>query len=149
MGPEPPAAIDDLIAGPRRETAKSEGARIENRIAALILALVPGGLVVYLGFNGGGFFPGTVGFACVIVIQLLIVRILLADHPFEGVSRGVAFAGVALAGFVAWILLSGLWSHAHDRTLIEFDRGLLYLSVFLLFGFVARSTSRIPWMVRR
>src|SRR5207244_3560638 len=62
--------------------------------------------------------------------------------------RGVAFAGAALAGFVVWILLSGLWSHAHDRTLIEFDRGLLYLTIFLLFGFVARTASRIPWIVR-
>jgi O-antigen ligase/polysaccharide polymerase Wzy-like membrane protein len=148
MGAETPVAIDDLIAGPRRRTAKSEGARIENRIAALILALVPGGLVLYFSFNGGGFFPGTVAFACVVAIQLLIVRVLLGDHPFEGVSRTLVFTGAALVGFVTWILLSGLWSHAHDRTLIEFDRGLLYLTIFLLFGFVARTASRIPWLVR-
>ena len=140
-------AIDELIAGPRQPSKRAPG-RIENRIAALVLALVPGGLVLYFGFNGGGFFPGTVGFACVMVIQLLIVRVLLGDHPFEGVSRGVLVTGAALAGFVAWVLLSGLWSHAHDRTLIEFDRGLLYLAIFLLFGFVARTSSRIPWMVR-
>src|SRR5919202_6886611 len=84
--------------------------RIENRIGGAVLALVPAGLIVYFGFNGGGFFPGTVGFACVIVIQLLIVRVLLADHPFEGFNRGVAVVGGALAAFAAWVLLSGLWS---------------------------------------
>src|SRR2546421_8590226 len=147
MGPETPGAVDDLIAGPPRASEPAP-ARIENRIAALVLALVPGALVVYFGFNGGGFFPGTVGFGCVIVIQFLIIRVLLADHPFEGFGRGVAVLGGLLAAFVTWILVSGLWSHAHDRTLIEFDRGLLYLTIFLLFGFVARTASRIPWMVR-
>src|SRR3989440_6435399 len=147
MGPETPGAVDDLIAGPPRASEPAP-ARIENRIAALVLALVPGGLVLYFGFNGGGFFPGTVGFACVIVIQLLIVRVLLADHPFEGFGWRVAAVGGPLAGFVAWILLSGVWSHAHDRTLVEFDRGLLYLLVFVLFAFVGRTTSRIPWIVR-
>ncbi|HKP91381.1 MAG TPA: O-antigen ligase family protein [Thermoleophilaceae bacterium] len=122
--------------------------RIENRVAAFLLALVPGGLVVYFSFNAGGFFPGTVGLACVIVIQLLIVRVLLADHPFEGFRSGVAVIGAPLAAFTAWILLSGLWSDSHDRVLIEFDRALLYLVLFLLFGVTVRTATRIPWMVR-
>jgi tetratricopeptide (TPR) repeat protein len=126
---------------PRRDS-------IEARVAALLLGLVPGALVVYFSFNAGGFFPGTVGLACVIAIQLLIVRILLADHPFEGFRLGVAAIGAPLAGFVAWILLSSTWSDSHDRVLIEFDRALLYLVLFLLFGLTARSAKRIPWMVR-
>src|SRR4051794_9349129 len=145
MGTETPAAV-----APPPETAPAAPAkpRIENRVAAVVLGLIPGALVIYFGFNGGGFFPGTVGFACVILIQLLILRVLLADHPFEGVTRGVLAVGAALAAFATWILLSGIWSHAHDRALIEFDRALLYLVVFLLFGIVARSATRIPWIVR-
>ena len=122
--------------------------RIENRAAALLLALVPGILVLYFSFNAGGFFPGTVGLACVIVIQLLIVRVLLADHPFEGFRSGVAAIGVPFAAFVVWILLSALWSDSHDRVLVEFDRALLYLMLFLLFGVTVRTATRIPWMVR-
>jgi hypothetical protein len=117
-------------------------------LAALVLGLLPGALVLYFGFNGGGFFAGTVGFACVILIQLLILRVLLGDQPFEGFSRGVAVVGGALAAFATWVLLSGLWSDAHDRALIEFDRALMYLVIFLLFGLVARTPSRIPWIVR-
>src|SRR4051812_43843258 len=105
MGTETPVA-----AGPPPETAPAAQPkpRIENRVAALVLGLLPGALVIYFGFNGGGFFPGTVGFACVILIQLLILRVLLADHPFEGVSRGVVAVGGALAAYAAWVLLSGL-----------------------------------------
>ena len=145
MGTETPAAIAPLPEGAPTASAKP---RIEIRFAALVLGLLPGALVLYFGFNGGGFFPGTVGFACVIVIQLLMLRVLLADHPFEGVGRGVVIVGAALAAFAAWVLVSGLWSDAHDRALIEFDRALLYVLVFLLFAFSARTASRIPWMVR-
>jgi hypothetical protein len=143
MGTETPGAVT-----PPTADSRPRSGRIENRVAALVLALVPGALVLYFGFNGGGFFPGTVGLACVIVIQLAIVRVLLADHPFEGFARRAVVVGVPLAAFVAWILLSGLWSDAHDRVLIEFDRGLLYLMLFLLFALVARTAGRIPWIVR-
>ena len=136
--PAPPAPAPTQTANPR----------IEIRVATLVLGLLPGALVLYFGFNGGGFFTGTVAFACMIVIQLLIVRVLLGDHPFEGFSPGVALVGGALAGFATWVLLSGLWSDAHDRAVIEFDRALLYLVVFLLFGLVARTATRTPWMVR-
>src|SRR4051812_43313692 len=144
MGTETPVAASPAHA----EDEAPRPGRIENRAAALALALVPGGLMIYLSFNGGGFFPGTVGLVCVIVIQLVIVRVLLADHPFEGFQRSVALVGAPLAGFVVWILLSGLWSDSHDRVLIEFDRALLYLMLFLLFAFTARTESRIPWIVR-
>jgi O-Antigen ligase len=145
MGTETPAAA---VAAPPAGEDGARQDRIENRVAALVLSLVPGALVVYFGFNGGGFFPGTVGLACVIVIQLLIVRVLLAEHPFEGFRSGVAVIGGPLAAFVVWILLSALWSDSHDRVLIEFDRALLYLVLFLLFAFTARTSSRIPWLVR-
>jgi O-antigen ligase len=145
MGTETPAAV---VAPPETASAAPARARIESRLAALALGLLPGALVLYFGFNGGGFFAGTVGFACVILIQLVILRVLLADHPFEGVSRGVVLVGAPLAAFATWVLLSGLWSDAHDRALIEFDRALMYLLVFLLFAFVARTASRIPWIVR-
>jgi O-antigen ligase len=136
--PAPPAPAPPPPAKPR----------IENRVATLVLGLLPGALVLYFGFNGGGFFPGTVGFACVILIQFLILRVLLGDHPFDGFTAGVGIVGGALTAFAAWVLLSGLWSDAHDRALIEFDRALLYVVVFLLFALVARTASRTRWIVR-
>jgi hypothetical protein len=146
MGTEASAAAQ---ATPDAEPgSEAPRARIEHRVAGWVLAILPGALVLYFGFNGGGFFPGTVGFACIIVIQLLIGRVLLADEPFEGFTRPFAIVAGLLAAYAGWILLSGLWADARDRTLVEFDRALLYLMLFLLFGFVARTRSRIPWMVR-
>jgi O-antigen ligase len=145
MGTETSAAA---VAPPAPAPAPLPKPRIENRVAGVVLGLLPGALVLYFGFNGGGFFPGTVGFACVILIQLLILRVLLGDHPFDGFTAGVGIAGGALAAFATWVLLSGLWSDAHDRALIEFDRALLYVVVFLLFALVARAATRTRWIVR-
>jgi len=131
-----------------QRTGQAERANIETRLAAGALALLPGALVVYFGFNGGGFFAGTPAFACLIVIQLLLLRVLLADHPFDGFSLRLAVPGLALAGFVAWVLLSDAWSHVRGRALIEFDRDLLYLLLLVLFGITARTRARIPWIVR-
>ena len=90
---EPAAAAEPEA--PRRATPDEHGGdrpRIELEVAAAILAALPGALVIYLGFNGGGFFPGTVGFASIIVIQLLIARVLLADTPYAGLtSRALRF----------------------------------------------------------
>ena len=46
------------------------------------------------------------------------------------------------------MLLSATWSHARDRALIEFDRDLFYLLLFVLFALVPRTARRIPWMTR-
>jgi O-antigen ligase len=137
-----------VSAPPAPAPAQTAKPRIEIRFATLVLGLLPGALVLYFGFNGGGFFTGTVGFACVILIQFLILRVLLGDHPFEGFSPGLAIVGGALGAFATWVLLSGLWSDVRDRTLIEFDRALLYLVVLLLFGLVARTSTRTRWIVR-
>src|SRR5438552_6797041 len=106
MATETTAAMERPPPGGARAD-EAHGPNIETRAAAGVLALLPGALVLYFGFNGGGFFPGTPAFACLIVIQFLLLRILLADHPFDGFSIRLAVPGLALAGFVTWVLLSG------------------------------------------
>ena len=44
----------------------------------------------------------------------------------------------ALALFVVWTLLSGGWSDAPARALVEFDRALLYLLMLVFIGLHAR-----------
>ncbi len=149
MVPEPAApAPPEARAASGAGEPPAERPRIELQVAGAVLAALPALLVLYFSFNGGGYFAGTVGFAAVIVIQLLIVRVLLAERPFAGVTRQLALVGLAGAAFVAWVLLSGLWAHARDRTLIEFDRDLFYVLVFLLFGMVPRTAERMRWIVR-
>ena len=74
MATETTAAMERPPPGGARAD-EAHGPNIETRAAAGVLALLPGALVLYFGFNGGGFFPGTPAFACLIVIQFLLLRI--------------------------------------------------------------------------
>jgi len=118
------------------------------RAATIGLLLLPGALTAYLGFNAGGFFPDGTAAATVIVCVALVLRVTLADRPVEGLGRlGVLVAGL-LVTFAAWILLSGSWSHASARALVEFDRALLYALTFALFATLPRSTRNLRVMLR-
>src|SRR5881275_3001845 len=85
----------------------------------VLLMLAPGAAVVYFGFNGGGFFPGAPAFVAMLLVQVLALRVLLADHPFAGFGRALGIAVTAMSLYTAWILASGLWSHSTSRALIE------------------------------
>jgi O-antigen ligase len=117
-------------------------------IATGALLLLPGALIVYLGFNAGGFFPTTPAVATIVLLAVLAVRVCVARNPFEGFSPPLAVAAAALALYALWTLVSGTWSNAPARALLEFDRVLLYLVTLVLFGSIGRSPSRLRWMLR-
>ncbi len=119
-----------------------------GELVLVALMLLPGALIVFLGFNAGGYFPGTPAVAAVIVTQVLLVRIVQARHPFEGLAPITLVAIAALALYAALTLASALWSHSTGRALLEFDRAWLYLLVFLLFGTIRASPSNIRWLLR-
>jgi hypothetical protein len=125
-----------------------EGA-VESRSGAVVaLLLLPGALVVLLGFNAGGYFPGSTAIAAIVLTQVLLVRILQAERPFAGLGGAALPAILALAGYAAWTLASALWSHSPSRALIEFDRVWLYLLVLLLFASVGTGRARLRWLIR-
>ena len=119
-----------------------------SRLGSAGLLSLPAALVAYLGFEAGGFFPGTPAFAALILAQLLVLRTMLAENPFEGQSRVLVVVAGALSLYALWTLASALWSDSIARALIEFDRVLLYLLALVLFGSVARTRSRVMWTVR-
>jgi O-antigen ligase len=119
-----------------------------NELGLIGLMLLPGGLIVFLGFNAGGYFPGTPAVAALVLTQILLVRIVQARHPFEGLASTTLVAIGALASYAALTLASGIWSHSMSRALIEFDRAWLYLLVFVLFGTVQASTDNLRWLMR-
>src|SRR3954451_12192861 len=144
MTVEAPAAVPEEVADGGAPARRP----VERRVAAAALALLPGILIVFFGFNGGGDFSGSGGFATLLVSQLLVVRVRVADEPFAGFSRPLALVAGAFALFTGWTLASGLWSDAQDRSLIEFDRALLYLLVLVLMGLLPRRAYRVQWIVR-
>jgi hypothetical protein len=119
-----------------------------ERLAVTALMLLPGGLIVFTGFNAGGYFPATPAIIAIVLAQILLVRIVQARHPFEGLTLSTLVALGALAAYALMTLLSMLWSHTSGRALIEFDRAWMYLLVLLLLGSVRPSTQNLRWLVR-
>jgi O-antigen ligase len=121
--------------------------RSAGRLAAPALMLLPGAVVVFTGFNAGGFFPDTPAFVAIVLLQILIARVLLADRPFEGFNRELLVASALLGLYALWTLASALWSDAPARALLEFDRALFYLVALVLFGSIGASRERLRWLV--
>lgn len=151
LAPEREApAVDDGDPAPEREefAAGARRALLARGIGVAAVLALPGALTVYLGVNGGGFFAGTTGIVVLVVILAMVLRITLADQPFEGVGAPLAVAIGALGLFAVWTLVSSTWSDSPSRALLEFDRALLYLAVLVLAGSLLRTPGRLRWMVR-
>src|SRR5438309_1819828 len=119
-----------------------------GELALTALMLLPGALIVFMGFNAGGYFPATPAVAALVLAQILLVRIMKSPHPFEGLAPSTLVAIAALGLYALLTLLSALWSHSTSRALIEFDRAWLYLLILLLLGSVRPSTRDLQWLVR-
>jgi O-antigen ligase len=119
-----------------------------TRLADVLVLLVPGALVAYLGFRSGGTFPGATGLGAVLALLALFVRVATASRPFAGLGPVVAVGGGALALFAAWTWASRGWSDADARALLETNRAVLYLAVLLLTATVAWSADAMRWLLR-
>src|SRR6202171_5802620 len=122
--------------------------RRAERLALTALMLLPGALIVFMGFNAGGYFPAAPAVAALVLAQILLVRIMQAQRPFEGLAPVTLVAIAALGCYTLVTLLSASWSHSTSRALIEFDRAWLYLLILVLFGTVRASTQDLRWLIR-
>lgn len=115
--------------------------RNSGGIAALLA--LPAALGVYCAFHAGGYFAGTPALLAVVLSVALVLRVTLAERPFEGLGLLglVAFAGFAL--YALWQLISANWSHAPGRALVESDRSLMYALAVLLMGSIRLEGTRL------
>jgi hypothetical protein len=145
------ASSSATTAPPAGSPVALESSRLDDLVRrggiAVLIALAPA-LVLYLSFNNGGYFPNTVGLACIGAAAALVLRITLADRPFEGYGRGVAVPLIALGLLAGVQLASALWSHDSARALDAYDRTLLYVLAFALFGSLAWTAQRLAWLIR-
>ena len=107
------------------------------------LLLLPGALIVYLGFNSGGTYAGATGIASCVVLLALAVRTALARRPFAGMGWPALLAGVAFALFAGWTLASSLWSDAAGRALVDTNRTLLYVGLVWLVASIGWTPGRM------
>ena len=139
--PDAPARSDAPAGGEAPATRAGE-------LAVTALMLLPGALIVFMGFNAGGYFPATPALAALVLAQILLVRIMQARRPFEGLAPVTLVAIAALGLYALMTLISASWSHSTSRALIEFDRAWLYLLILVLFGSVRASTQDLRWLIR-
>jgi len=125
----------------------SEGETSLEVLAEHLWMLVPGLLVIYLGFDAGGFFAGTTGAAGAAIAVLLAIRVLTAPSPFSGLTPFGIVALVGIAGLAALSLVSQVWSHAPARALLSFDLAALYLAVTALCSGVQQPANRLRTMI--
>ena len=122
-------------------------ARTRKWLGAASVA-VPAGLLLFLAFRAGGFFPGTHALVALIVLVALVLRMTIADHPLAGFTPALTVAAAATAGLAVWMLVSGSWSGAPGRATLEYGRALVYLLPLVLLGSVPREPGALRWVVR-
>jgi hypothetical protein len=119
-----------------------------GKIGAALLLALPAVLTAYFAFNGGGYFAGSTGLAAAVVWVLVALRMVVADRPLAGLGPLLAVAAGALALLAVWALVSSAWSDSTARSLIEFDRALLYLGLLFLFGSLPWKSAHVAWALR-
>src|ERR1700686_1952048 len=94
-----PPVADGVATGPDASAADDAlGTRVPE-LAMTALMLLPGALVVFTGFNAGGYFPATPAVAAIVVSQILLVRVLQSRNPFEGLAPVTLVAIAALGSY--------------------------------------------------
>ncbi|MEA2349201.1 MAG: hypothetical protein QOG86_142, partial [Thermoleophilaceae bacterium] len=137
---------DDVPAvetGTRADGPAGSGHLPRDRASTLALVFGVAAVTSLIGFEAGGYFPGTTSIAAIGFAVALILRVGLARHPLEGFTRrfGVAFGSLAL--FALWTLISAQWSDAPGRAVLEANRVLVYLGALALFGSLVRRRGRL------
>jgi O-antigen ligase/polysaccharide polymerase Wzy-like membrane protein len=117
-------------------------------VAQRIQLPLAGLLTVFLTLRAGGFFPDITALAVLVLAVALVIRITVAADPFAGWSRAGAVAVLAAAGFASWTLISGTWSDATGRALVEFDRALLYVLAIALYATIPRDRGSLTALLR-
>ena len=118
------------------------------RLGVIALVATAPVATLYLSFSNGGFFPNAVGVVGICLCAAFVLRVTLADRPFEGYNRVLGLAVLALGLFALLQLVSLSWSHAPARALDDYDRTFVYLLVLALYGSLPHSTLRLTWLTR-
>jgi MFS family permease len=117
-------------------------------VAQRIHLPLAGLLTVFLTLRAGGFFPDITAIAVLVLVVALVIRITVAADPFAGWSRPGAVAVLAAAGFASWTLVSGTWSDAAGRAIVEFDRALLYVLAIAFYATIPRDRGNLTVVLR-
>jgi hypothetical protein len=109
---------------------------------ALATWALAGGLVLYLGFDGGGYDTLVSSQVGLVLWWIVLVGAAWGVLPAGRLTR-FAWAGLALfGGFVGWTALASTWSISSERSLQDLSLVASYLGVLLLAIAVHRDRER-------
>jgi hypothetical protein len=112
--------------------------------AGWVVAAVGGVPVCGLAFAQGGYFATAWGWAALALLWLAAVALLVRPRLLIG-RLDVVFVG-GLAGLVAWVLVSRAWSLSPSESVLEAQRGLVYVAGAAALVLVADRTSA-SWLL--
>lgn len=119
-----------------------------RRLPAAAMVVLPAAATVYLAFQSGGFFAGATSIAACALLLVAVLRVTLAEHPFEGYGPAFVAVLLPLSLFAVWTLASSLWSTADARAVLEFNRALLYVAAFGVMATFTPTRAQLTWAVR-
>jgi O-Antigen ligase len=129
------------VARPSRSAGKGLVLRTPEGVVPALTAFAP---VVGLAGAQGGYFPGAWGWATFPLLWVAALALVLRERVrLSGSER--AFLGLLVA-LTAWILLSAAWSVAPGPSILESQRGLLYVAGVAAVLLVTRSRD-VPRML--
>jgi O-Antigen ligase len=122
------------VARPSRSAGKGLSLRTPEGVLPALAAF---GAVVGLAGAQGGYFPSAWGWATFPLLWVAALALVLRERVrLSGSER--AFLGLLVA-LTAWILLSATWSVASAPSILEAERGLLYVAGIAAVLLVTRS----------
>ncbi len=119
-----------------------------QQLARTALMLVPGALVVLMGFKQGGYFPDGPALGAVLLVEVMLIVAITSHRPFDGLSPAALVVIAALGAYGLLQLSSALWSGSVGRSLLEFDRTWFYLLVLAAPASVRATGADLRWLVR-
>ena len=82
-----------------------------------------------------------------VLAGVCLLQVALAAKRWRGCAVAPGVAAAALGLFAAWALLSGIWSDAPGRAVLEADRTVLYMLAIVAFGSLPRDERRVEVML--
>ena len=125
-------------ARPANGASRSSGRRL-NQTAAL---LAPVALIVGLALAGGGFDVSARHVAGLAVWLVVVALLVLGAASGASLARPFYWAAGLIFALVLFSAFSSFWSGSAELSVIEADRALVYLGVFLAAFLIAQTDQR-------
>jgi uncharacterized membrane protein YjdF len=123
--------------------------RISPRVLIYASRILPCLLIAAVLFGlayDGGAYDLLPRHALAIAVWWAIALLLITGlAPAEPLGRRASTGGALLVLFTAWTGLSMAWAESTERAVLELDRAVLYLGVFVLTCLLARRWSLATW----